>query len=140
MPLTERQQAKISELNNGNIDNLESLGDKLSELNIVLKPVTEDLAWKSKRGRKTFSSAIPAYSKFALQDLNGKSGALGTCFAGRANRENKDTYKATYGADASSQFAGSWWFIDSKCDLDALYTLLNNSLNNGGGEQSPFTI
>ncbi|MCG6418448.1 hypothetical protein K6U51_10405, partial [Vibrio fluvialis] len=63
-------------------------------------------------------TTIKAYSKFGLQDSNGKDGALGTLFAG--NKAAKEKFGAVYAADLDG-FDGSWWFIDSECDLKALY-------------------
>lgn len=112
--LTIRQQEKIDQLQSVDFEGLQTMAQQLPAIGITLKEVTSDLSKTWKRRRTT----IKAYSKFGLQDSNGKDGALGTLFAG--NKAAKEKFGAVYAADLDG-FDGSWWFIDSECDLKALY-------------------
>lgn len=112
--LTERQQAKIDQMQSVDFAGLKTLSAQLPTIGITLKEVTSDLS-KTWKGRRT---TIKAYSKFGLQDSKDKDGALASMFAG--NKEAKAKFGAVY-ATYLDGFDGSWWFIDSECDLKALY-------------------
>jgi hypothetical protein len=118
--VTPKQQSKVDNLNQMSLGTAK-IADKLMDLGIELKEVTEDLEWVQKRKRQRFgtSHSIEAYSHLALFDNNGFKGALRPTFAG--NKALKEKYGAKFGTNASSHFDGGWWFIDATSDLDELY-------------------
>ncbi|HHY0551924.1 TPA: SNF2-related protein [Vibrio parahaemolyticus] len=122
VPVTEVQKEKINNLNNTPL-NFEQMKDELSQIGIVAKLNPETLVHQFKR-KKT---ELPAGGYIGLFDTNGRYGALGSVFAGRANADNKSTYSALYSADISEEFTGSWWFVPADSDITSLTELLKEA-------------
>ncbi|EGQ7810365.1 DEAD/DEAH box helicase family protein [Vibrio parahaemolyticus] len=121
VPVTEMQKEKIDNLNNTPLS-FEQMVEELKGIGITAKLNSETLVHQFKR-KKT---ELPAGGYIGLFDVNGRSGALGSAFAGRANAENKSTYSALYSADISEEFTGSWWFVPASVDITALTELLKD--------------
>ncbi|ANU39504.1 SNF2-related protein [Vibrio scophthalmi] len=121
VPVTELQKEKIDNLTLVPID-FATMESELKDTGVMVKLNSESMVHQFKR-RKT---NMPAFGYIGLFDVNGRNGALGRTFAGRANSDNKERFKALYSADISSEFTGSWWFVPATIDIAALTELLKD--------------
>ncbi len=121
-PVTEKQQAKTDAINATNAQGFSDLVNACKKFDIIVKEVTQDLAWVGKSRNRVFNNKIAAYTKIALQTPDTTGGILKSTLGG--NNALKKELGAKYGTNCGDGFVGSWWFIDSDADLSILVSAL----------------
>lgn len=95
----------------------ENIKQAFDRIGITVKVNTGDIVLPGFKGRG--GERLPAFSRWFMQDSNGKSGSLY-----RMKDQIKGQFAAKYFADAGGEFNGSWWHVDAKTELSRIYELL----------------
>lgn len=95
----------------------ENIKQAFDRIGITVKVNTGDIVLPGFKGRG--GERLPAFSRWFMQDSNGKSGSLY-----RMKDQIKGQFAAKYFADAGGEFNGSWWYVDAKTELSRIYELL----------------
>jgi len=95
----------------------ENIKQAFDRIGIAIKVNTGDVVLPGFKGRG--GDRVPAFSRWFMQDSNGKSGVLY-----RMKDQIRGQFAAKYFADAGGEFNGSWWHVDAKTELSRIYELL----------------